>query len=324
MAKNSIPNDYANLLPEDAIVPANIKDCLLNFLAELPSDIPSNVLGPLLKTFIGLVFKQLDHPFKFSSHHVKVRVPFDYYRFGLDFIRPFVDSNHSKILGVNQLEKIKEQLTLGHNVVFLANHQSELDPQAISLLLEQNYPDIAEGITYIAGERVVTDPLAIPFSMGMDLLCIYSKRYAQTSEKLLHNKQTMTKLSLLFREGKKIIYVAPSGGRDRKNENGRILPAALDPNSIEMMSLMSKKGGVPTHFYPLALSTYDLLPPPDTIQKELGEKRVMKFTPIRLNFGSEINMDQFEGETKEEKRNNKADKIWNMLLSLYLEATVFN
>ena len=30
---------------------------------------------------------------------------------------------------------------------------------------------------FVAGERVITDPLAIPFSMGSNLLCIYSKRY---------------------------------------------------------------------------------------------------------------------------------------------------
>ncbi len=48
---------------------------------------------------------------------------------------------------------------------------------------------------FVAGERVITDPLAVPASMGRNLLCIYSKRYIDhppelKSEKQLHNKRT--------------------------------------------------------------------------------------------------------------------------------------
>ena len=62
-------------------------------------------------------------------------------------------------------------------MIFLANHQIEADPQAISLLLDDLYPNFAENMIFVAGERVITDPFAIPFSMGRNLLCIYSKRY---------------------------------------------------------------------------------------------------------------------------------------------------
>src|SRR5690606_4917236 len=128
------------------------------------------------------------------------------------------------------------------NVVLLANHQTETDPQIISILLEKSHARIAEQIIYVAGERVITDPLAIPFSMGCNLLCIYSKRYINSppelkNEKQLHNKSTMELMSRLLKEGGKIIYVAPSGGRDRRSSSGKVEVASFDPQSIEMFSL---------------------------------------------------------------------------------------
>lgn len=172
----------------------------------------------ILKLFTQLLQEQLKHPFIFEPYHKKIRSPIDYYRFSLDFIRPLVDLSHSKVHGLEILDGMNCQLQRGENVILLANHQTETDPQVIAILLEKTYPQIGENIIYVAGERVVTDPLAIPFSMGCDLLCIYSKRYIDhppelKAQKQLHNKNTMDLMSRLLKEGGKIIYVAPSGGR---------------------------------------------------------------------------------------------------------------
>src|SRR5579872_1607182 len=241
----------------------------------------------MLRLFIQLVQNQLKHPFTFEPYHQKVRHPIDYYQFGLDFIRPLIDIAHSTVQGGGILDQIDQQLKRKENVVLLANHQTETDPQAISILLEKTHPHIGEKIIYVAGERVVTDPLAVPFSMGCDLLCIYSKRYIDhppelKAQKQLHNKNTMELMCRLLQEGGKIIYVAPSGGRDRRGEHGEIEVAPFDPASIEMFILMARKAKTPTHFYPFTLSTYDLLPPPETIQKELGEARLAKRCPIQI------------------------------------------
>ena len=67
----------------------------------------------------------------------------------------------SKVLHLNRVTHIAEQLAKGDNVILLANHQTELDPQAISLLLEKTHPRIAEEMIFVAGHRVVSDPLAI-------------------------------------------------------------------------------------------------------------------------------------------------------------------
>jgi glycerol-3-phosphate O-acyltransferase len=286
---------------------------------------PFEPVLPILQLYLQLIHQQFHSPFSFESYHRKVRHPIDYYAFSLDFIRPLIDLEHSTLDGTKTLDKIATQLKMGENVVFFANHQTEPDPQAIAILLQKKYPQLAERMIYVAGERVVTDPLAIPFSMGCDLLCIYSKRYIDhppelKAKKQLHNKNTMELMSRLLQEGGKAIFVAPSGGRDRKDRTGHIEPAPFDPQSIEMFYLMAKKAKTPTHFYPLALATYDLLPPPETIQRELGEVRNAKWTPIHLAFGPECNMERYPGSdspSKEERRKARADMIWETVKKMY-------
>jgi glycerol-3-phosphate O-acyltransferase len=279
----------------------------------------------ILRLFIQLVQQQLKHPFTFEPYHQKVRHPIDYYRFSLDFIRPLIELDRSTIVGIETLEQIDRQLKKKENVVLLANHQTETDPQAIAILLEKTHPHIGEKIIYVAGERVVTDPLAVPFSMGCDLLCIYSKRYIDhppelKAQKQLHNKNTMELMSRLLQEGGKIIYVAPSGGRDRRGAHGKVEVAPFDPASIEMFYLMARKAKTPTHFYPFSLATYDLLPPPETVQKELGEMRTAKRCPIHIGFAPEFNMEIFPGSEENDKttrRKARADAIWNQVNTYY-------
>jgi glycerol-3-phosphate O-acyltransferase len=278
----------------------------------------------LLIFFIDLLEELMRKPFSFEPYHKKVRHPIDYYKFSLDFVGPFVDVPHSTVQSAETVAKIKAQLKNGENCILLANHQTEADPQIISMLLD---PELAEKIIYVAGERVVTDPLAIPFSMGTDLLCIYSKRYIDNppelkTQKQLHNKNTMELMSRLLQEGGKIIYVAPSGGRDRRNAKGEVEVAPFDPSSIEMFHLMARKAKTPTHFYPLSLDTYHILPPPETIQAELGETRIAKRCPAHLYFAPEFDMDHFPGSDATDKtvrRQNRADAIWKIVQNNYLK-----
>jgi glycerol-3-phosphate O-acyltransferase len=228
-------------------------------------------------------------------------------------------------LGSEQLDLISSQLNQHENVIFFANHQTEPDPQAISLLLENSYPKLAEDMIFVAGHRVVSDPLAVPLSMGRNLLCIYSKKHIehppeQKEDKLQYNQRTMKRMTQLLMEGGKCIYVAPSGGRDRPGPSGKVEIAPFDPQSIEMFWLMAQQSECPTHFYPLALSTYDLLPPPNSIKKEIGEKRHAQCTPIHLAFGSEIDMLHYPGadaHDKRSKRKHRAEHIWNLVKKEY-------
>ena len=312
----SVPEKYRQLF----------KQFYEGYMRALYADgIDGALYGPTFVSLAEMVRAQCVEPFIFQPYHQKIRSPIDYYAFGLDFVRPLVDRNQSSVKGLEHLKTVVDSIEQGENAIFLANHQIEADPQAISLLVEDSYPAFGENLIFVAGERVITDPLAVPFSMGRNLLCIYSKRYIDHPPELkhtkqIHNKRTMELLSELLSEGGKAIYVAPSGGRDRPNANGVIEVAPFDPQSIEMFRLMAERAGHPTHFYPLALKTYDLLPPPETIQIELGEKRVTKRGGIHLHFGSRIDMDLFPGSelaNKRERREARATSICNLVKQAY-------
>lgn len=311
-------------------IPPKLKETVEQFYFSYKEALREQMEGPsahedLFLTFLDLLKQQILHPYTFAPYHERVRNPFDYYQFGLDFLRPLIDFPHSNVKGLSNLDEIVHSLARKENAIFLANHQIEGDPQAISLLLEKTHPRFAEEMIFVAGERVVTDPLAVPFSMGRNLLCIYSKRYIdhppeEKAKKQLHNTRTMQLLSELLSDGGKAIYVAPSGGRDRRNANGVIEIAPFDPQSIEMLYLMSKKATRTTHFYTLALSTYDLLPPPDSIQTELGEKRTTQRVDIHLAVGKKISMQQFPGcetQDKHARRKARAEYIWNLVKEDY-------
>lgn len=334
MDKKSTPeilNEMECLFKSHAL-PEKYRKNLLGFYTQVKRALciasrPTAAFEETFHHFLGLIAEQYRHPFTFQPYHKKVREPFDYFHFSLDFIRPLINLERSKVFGIEIADEIVEILQRGENAILLANHQTEPDPQAIAILLEKTHPRLSEEIIYVAGERVVTDPLAIPFSMGCDLLCIYSKRYIDhppelKAKKQLHNKHTMEKMSRLLAEGGKVIYIAPSGGRDRKNETGTVEVAPFDPQSIEMLHLMARKSKKPTHFYPFTLSTYDLMPPPETIQIELGESRTAKFTPIYLSFAPEFNMDAFAEESdKNLRRKQRADAIWSIVDAEYRRLT---
>lgn len=162
----------------------------------------------------------------------------------------------------------------GHNIVLMSNHQTEADPAVIALLLESTNPRIAESLvnlfsslqtqptivtdvtlcigkcwhnknildvlqTYIAGDRVLTDPLCKPFSKGRwfwsfqmtsyceyapyaclnfnefdvivlfaffarNLLCVYSKKHMYDVPELVEikkkaNTRSLKEMALLLR-----------------------------------------------------------------------------------------------------------------------------
>ena len=201
----------------------------------------------------------------------------------------------------------------------------------------------------VAGDRVTTDVVAVPFSKARNLLCIYSKRHIdnppeEKSKKMRHNAKTMTvrlrrlisrrrrdsspssdevggfsvdvgavrtwsrrwrrraavvtiptqAMLRLFKGGGKCIWVAPSGGRDRPDADGVYTPAAFDPKSVEMFRLMSAKAAdKTTHFFPVAMMTHRLFPPPKTLTPgALGEPRKAIRGSVNIAIGEPIDFDE--------------------------------
>lgn len=328
--------DRASQLVESGLWPSHFRDSFLQlyqgYLKERGErGLPLEPVETHFADYIELIERHLHHPFLFSPIHKRVREPFDFWAFGLRHARLMLDEERSTVGGVDLVDQMTEQLKAGENVIIFSNHQTELDCHLVSLLIEKRAPLLVDRMIWVAGDRVTTDPVAVPVSLGLNLICIYSKKYIdhppeRRMEKLNHNRQTMKQTRDLLAEGGQCIVLFPSGGRDRPGSCGEVEVAPFDPSSIEMFRLIAEHSGVPTHFYPLALSTYRYLPPPNEVRKELGECRICRYVPIAISFEEEVNFDQLsppEISDKREKRAAASEAIWKRVRDRYAQFKEF-
>lgn len=142
--------------------------------SNMEASYPSKIFGYNMMTFLKSIQTNLKDPYKFKPYHQAIREPFDYYDWGNKFIRPLVISDQSKLFGLEQVNDIVECMKRRENVVLLSNHQTEVDPQVISILLEDaGLSELAEKIIFIAGHKVTNDPVAVPFSMVNEIKSVY-------------------------------------------------------------------------------------------------------------------------------------------------------
>lgn len=271
------------------------------------------------------VLLDMEEPFEFSPYHKSMREPFDYFMFGQNYIRPLVDFRSSYVGNVSLFYEMEEKLNQGHNIVLISNHQTEADPAIIALLLESTNPQVAENLTYIAGDRVITDPLCKPFSMGRNLICVYSKKHMLDVPELIEmkrkeNTRSLKEMALLLRAGSQIIWISPSGGRDRPDPvTEEWYPAPFDTSSVDNMRRLAEHSGTPGHFYPLALLCHDIMPPPPQVEKEIGEKRVISFHGTGLSVAPEISFADIvsASENPEEAKEAYTQALYNSVSEQY-------
>jgi glycerol-3-phosphate O-acyltransferase len=282
----------------------------------------------LMQDYIRQVVFQMESPNQFDHYHQAVKTPYDYSNLSLSLCEPLIDYKSSTVREKNNLSRMQDQLLKGENVILLSNHQTEADPQLMVLTLRDEFPELASRFVFVAGHRVTQDILAIPLSLGLNLLCIYSKNYIESppekrAEKQAHNQRTLKAMKSLLEKGGVCIYVACSGGRDRRQPDGHLQPAPFDPQSIELFYLLAKQAKTPTHFYPLAMHTYDTLPPPDQVVHALGEPRIFHYCPVHFYYGKEIDIDNLNSEIsdKKERRKKRAQSIWEQVNTQYSELT---
>ncbi|KAK7309651.1 hypothetical protein RJT34_06553 [Clitoria ternatea] len=247
-----------------------------------------------MTVFLDRIFLDVTDPFVFESHHKAKREPFDYYMFGQNYIRPLVDFKNSYVGNMPLFIEMEEKLKQGHNIILMSNHQTEADPAIIALLLEARLPYIAENMTYVAGDRVITDPLCKPFSIGRNLICVYSKKHMLDDPALVEMKRkanirSLKEMAVLLRNGSQIVWIAPSGGRDRPGPlSGEWAPAPFDSASVDNMRRLVEHSGPPGHVYPLAILCHDIMPPPLMVEKEIGEKRIIAFHGAGISVAPKI------------------------------------
>ncbi|GAB4815594.1 hypothetical protein N2152v2_002640, partial [Parachlorella kessleri] len=289
--------------------------------------------------------EQVTHPYQFQSFHQRILEPYNYYEYGQAYIRGLVDFDDSllghaelfqrtqphlntrlltmlcrglvnfkdSLLGHAELfQRIQDQLDAGENCVMLANHQTEADPAVWALMLEAAFPRLATDVIYVAGDRVITDALCKPFSMGRNLFCVHSKEHVidvpersrrkpkhmddfpeLKSEKQAMNRRTLKAMQTELKAGGKLLWIAPSGGRDRSKDpqTGEFLPDPFDPAVVELMRALITKSPKPGHLYPLAMYSYKIMPPPASLEKTVGERRVTNHAAVGVSVCSPLDIE---------------------------------
>ena len=81
-------------------------------------------------------------------------------------------------------------------------------------------------------------------------------------------------------QGGLLLWIAPSGGRDRPDDDMRWLPARFDPSAVELMRHLVSRAKPPGHLFPLAMHSGEMMPPPKGLLKSLGERRLTYFTGV--------------------------------------------
>ncbi|KAI7843474.1 hypothetical protein COHA_002950 [Chlorella ohadii] len=264
--------------------------------------------------------------YTFPSYHAAIKAPYDYFAFGQRYIRGLIDFKNSVLGHADRFEQIQKQLDAGENVVLIANHQSEADPAVFALLLEKAFPRLAEQVIYVAGDRVVTDALCKPFSMGRNLFCVHSKKHIDDipelkAEKQAMNRRTLKAMQSALNEGGKLLWIAPSGGRDRRIDpvTDDFMPDEFDPSAVELMRALATKAKQPGHIYPFTMYSYKIMPPPRVVEKAIGEKRVIAHAPVGISVCPELDVEAVLAgiEDKEQRQAKLAQQSFEEVCAEY-------
>jgi hypothetical protein len=58
------------------------------------------------------------------------------------------------------------------------------------------------------------------------------------------------------------------------------MPAKFDPSAVDLMRHLTKRAKPDGHLFPLAMHSGEMMPPPKSTEKSLGERRLTYFTGV--------------------------------------------
>merc|ERR1719389_850468 len=102
------------------------------------------------------------------------------------------------------------------------------------------------------------------------------------------NMTTVRTMQKMLNEGGNLIWIAPSGGRDRPDASGVFQVADFDPASVELMRKLGSKAKKKTHLFPMAMFSHAIMPPPPALEKAVGEQRLTFFSGCASTASSSI------------------------------------
>lgn len=288
-------------------------------------DNPELVATKVQCTIADCVTNEFVNPYTFPSAHKRLLEPYNYYNFGQRYVASLINFNDSFLGHAERWGKIAEQLAAGHNVVLLANHQTEADPGVFAHMLATSYPNLATDVIYVAGDRVVTDALCKPFSMGRNLFCVHSKKHLDDvpelkASKMETNRKTLVAMQRAFNTGGSLVWIAPSGGRDRPKDDVWS-PDAFDAAAVELMRNLINRAKQPGHLYPMTMFSYPIMPPPKTVDKSIGERRLTAYSGVGISVCDELDWQSIISgiEDKEAAQKALADAAWKAVVEEYTQ-----
>lgn len=289
-----IPGGTEKLLPQWQDFYNNYRNAVVTSGAPGANELLAAKVQSTIADTVTLQFMQ---PYTFPSLHERMIAPYNYFEFGQRYVGSLTDFNHSVLGHRERWDRVKQLLDAKENVVLLANHQTEADPGVFAHMLMSTHPDLATNVIYVAGDRVVTDPLSKPFSMGRNLFCVHSKKHLDDvpelkASKMETNRKTLVAMGRALNKGGCLIWIAPSGGRDRpKGEAGdQYTPDPFDPTAVELMRNLSQRAKQPGHLIPMAMFSWPVMPPPRTVDKAIGERRMTNYSPVGISLCEELDV----------------------------------
>ena len=105
------------------------------------------------------------------------------------------------------------------------------------------------------------------------------------------NRRTVAALSKTLGQGGQLLWIAPSGGRDRPSAEGVWSPAPFDATAVELMRALTAKAAPAGHLWPLAMESGPMMPPPPALQKEIGERRLTYHVGVGLSLAPELDVE---------------------------------
>ncbi|KAL6579136.1 hypothetical protein OROMI_009352 [Orobanche minor] len=125
----------------------------------------------------------------------------------------------------------------------------------------------------------------------------------ESNNPIIAENMGLLEMVVLLRGGAKIIWIAPSGGRDRPHPvTKEWYPAPFDASSVDNMRRLAEHAGTPGHVYPLAILCHEIMPPPPQVEKEIGERRVISFHGVGLSVAPSINYHEFTSALEDQEK----------------------
>ena len=73
------------------------------------------------------------------------------------------------------------------------------------------------------------------------------------------------------------------------------MPDSFDPSAVDLMKTMLSRSTKPGHLYPMAMFSAPVMPPPKTLEKAVGERRLTNFTPVGISLAPELDVEAIIG-----------------------------